>query len=97
MALIYPVYTVKHSDGDTLKIFNKKSYLVVYGDHAKMSSLFKAANEIKSLTDHIDALFLNAGTMGKCRLNYFRYIVAFLTFKVLASLTCDATKVRTIF
>ena len=78
-------------------LFYKMHNLVVYGDHAKMSSLFAAAKEIKSLTDHIDALFLNAGTMGKCRLNYFRYVVAFLTFKVLASLTCDATKVSFLF
>ena len=65
----------------------------VYGDLAKMSSLFAAAEEVKLKTDHIDALFLNAGTMGKCSLNYYRQAMAFLTFRFFAALTCDATLV----
>lgn len=64
---------------------------IVYGDHAKMGTLFAAADEVKLKTEEIDALFLNAGTMGKCSLNYLRQAMAFLTFRVFAALTCDAT------
>ena len=72
---------------------NGGSIDVVYADHANMGSLFVAAEEVKQLTDHIDALFLNAGTMGKCSLNYFRQTIAFLRLRVFAALTCDATMV----
>merc|ERR1711917_87584 len=54
---------------------------VVVGDNGDLKSIQSAATEIQKLTNQIDALYLNAGTMGNCRLDWKKIVVAFCTFQ----------------
>ena len=69
---------------------NKDVISVVVGDNGDLKSIKSAAIEIQKLTNQIDALYLNAGTMGNCRLDWKKIAVAFCTFQFIRILV-DAT------
>ena len=64
--------------------------LVVVGDNGDLKTIQSAAVEIQKLTNQIDALYLNAGTMGNCRLDWKKILVAFCTLQFIRILV-DAT------
>ena len=63
---------------------------MVVGDNGDLKSIQSAANEIKKLTNQIDALYLNAGTMGNCKLAWKKIFVAFCCLQFIRILV-DAT------
>jgi len=63
---------------------------VVVGDNGDLKTIQSAAAEIQKLTNQIDALYLNAGTMGNCRLDWKKILVAFCTLQFIRILV-DAT------
>ena len=64
--------------------------LVVVGDNGDLKSIQSAATEIQKLTNQIDALYLNAGTMGDCKLAWKKIFVAFCCLQIIRILV-DAT------
>ena len=63
---------------------------VVVGDNGNLKSIQSAATEIKKLTNQIDALYLNAGTMGNCKLDWKKIAKAFCFLQIIRILV-DAT------
>ena len=61
------------------------------GDHAKLDTMFVAAKQVKKLTNRLDCVYLNAGTMGKCELDWKKMLIGFCRFQWLQILS-DAPK-----
>ena len=73
-----------------LSNFNLLYILVVVGDNGDLKSIQSAASEILKLTNQIDALYLNAGTMGSCKLDWTKICKAFVCLQFIRILV-DAT------
>ncbi len=44
--------------------------VVIHGDNSDLASIFSCCSKVKNVTEKIDGIFFNAGTMGDCSLDF---------------------------